>query len=99
MMSLTHMQAQLLDYITWFQQRNEGVSPSFDEMRETLGLASKSGVHRLVTALEERGRIVRKPNRARCIEIVPEDTDLHRYPTQALIAELSRRAQVNRKAA
>ncbi|HVL77747.1 MAG TPA: transcriptional repressor LexA, partial [Sphingomicrobium sp.] len=47
-----------------------GVSPSFDEMREALDLKSKSGVHRLVSALEERGFIRRLPNRARALEVV-----------------------------
>ncbi|WP_439647308.1 LexA family protein [Antarcticirhabdus aurantiaca] len=47
-----------------------GHTPSYDEIGAALGLASKSGVHRIVTALEERGRIRRRPNRARAIEIV-----------------------------
>ncbi len=47
-----------------------GVSPSFDEMREALDLKSKSGVHRLISALEERGFIRRLPNRARALEVV-----------------------------
>jgi repressor LexA len=49
---------------------DSGVSPSFDEMREALDLRSKSGVHRLISALEERGFIRRLPNRARAIEVV-----------------------------
>jgi repressor LexA len=47
-----------------------GVSPSFDEMREALDLKSKSGIHRLISALEERGFIRRLPNRARALEVV-----------------------------
>jgi repressor LexA len=47
-----------------------GISPSFDEMREALALKSKSGVHRLISALEERGFIRRLPNRARALEVV-----------------------------
>jgi repressor LexA len=47
-----------------------GVSPSFDEMREALALKSKSGVHRLISALEERGFIRRLPNRARALEVI-----------------------------
>ena len=52
-----------------------GVPPSYDEMKEALGLASKSGIHRLITALEERGFIRRLPNKARAIEVlkVPEE--------------------------
>ena len=53
-----------------------GVPPSYDEMKDALGLASKSGIHRLITALEERGFIRRLPNKARALEVlkVPEDT-------------------------
>ena len=47
-----------------------GISPSFDEMRDALGLKSKSGVHRLISALEERGFIRRLPNRARALEVL-----------------------------
>jgi repressor LexA len=47
-----------------------GISPSFDEMREALDLKSKSGVHRLISALEERGFIRRLPNRARALEVL-----------------------------
>ena len=55
--------------------RATGVPPSYDEMKDALGLASKSGIHRLITALEERGFIRRLPNKARALEVlkVPED--------------------------
>ena len=66
---LTAKQHELLNFI---HQRLSatGVSPSFDEMREALDLKSKSGVHRLVSALEERQFIRRLPNRARALEVV-----------------------------
>ena len=66
---LTAKQRELLLFI---QDRlgETGVSPSFDEMREALALKSKSGVHRLISALEERGFIRRLPNRARALEVV-----------------------------
>ncbi|NVJ70108.1 MAG: transcriptional repressor LexA [Alphaproteobacteria bacterium] len=66
---LTAKQNQLLQFI---QERlaTSGVSPSFDEMKDALGLKSKSGVHRLINALEERGFIRRMANRARAIEIL-----------------------------
>src|SRR5687767_4053111 len=66
---LTVKQHELLNFI---HQRLSatGVSPSFDEMREALDLKSKSGVHRLISALEERQFIRRLPNRARALEIV-----------------------------
>lgn len=66
---LTSQQKALLDFIDDFINQN-GFSPSYDEMREALGLHSKSGVHMLVKALEERGFIRRLPNRARSIEVV-----------------------------
>jgi repressor LexA len=50
--------------------RKTGVTPSFNEMKDALGLRSKSGIHRLITALEERGHIHRLPCRARAIEVV-----------------------------
>ena len=66
---LTLKQSELLTYLSdHLQQHN--VPPSFDEMRDALGLASKSGVHRLVSGLEERGYIRRLANRARAIEIL-----------------------------
>jgi len=66
---LTAKQRELLLYI--HRRLGEtGVSPSFDEMREALDLKSKSGVHRLISALEERGFIRRLPNRARALEVV-----------------------------
>jgi repressor LexA len=66
---LTAKQHELLNFI---HQRLSatGVSPSFDEMREALDLKSKSGVHRLISALEERQFIRRLPNRARALEVV-----------------------------
>lgn len=71
---LTAKQHELIRFI---QQRLEetGISPSFEEMKEALDLKSKSGVHRLISALEERGFIRRLPNRARALEVIrqPED--------------------------
>ncbi len=66
---LTSKQHELLMFIHARLSRT-GVSPSFDEMREALDLKSKSGVHRLISALEERKFIRRLPNRARALEIV-----------------------------
>ena len=66
---LTRKQRELLNLIR-DRLREEGVAPSFDEMREALGLRSKSGVHRLITALTERGFIRLLPRRARTLEVV-----------------------------
>ena len=68
---LTSRQADLLGVIGAGVSR-DGVVPTYDEMRVRLGLRSKSGVHRLVVALEERGYIRRIPNRARAIELLRE---------------------------
>jgi repressor LexA len=66
---LTAKQRELLIFIDG-RLRESGISPSFDEMREALELKSKSGVHRLISALEERGFIRRLPNRARALEVL-----------------------------
>jgi repressor LexA len=66
---LTAKQRELLLFIDKRLNEN-GISPSFDEMREALDLKSKSGVHRLISALEERGFIRRLPNRARALEVL-----------------------------
>lgn len=77
---LTHQQQKLLLLI---KQRleDDGVPPSFDEMKDALGLASKSGIHRLIMGLEERGFIRRLPHRARALEIL-------KMPEEALPAGL-----------
>lgn len=71
---LTAKQHELIRFI---QQRLEetGISPSFEEMKEALDLKSKSGVHRLISALEERGFIRRLPNRARALEVLKQPED------------------------
>ena len=66
---LTQKQKELLLFIHGRLQ-DEGVPPSFDEMKEALDLKSKSGIHRLITALEERGFIRRLPHRARALEVI-----------------------------
>ena len=66
---LTAKQRELLLFIDR-RLKADGISPSFDEMRDALELKSKSGVHRLISALEERGFIRRLPNRARALEVV-----------------------------
>src|ERR1043165_717184 len=66
---LTAKQKELLLYIHE-RIKETGVSPSFDEMKEALDLASKSGIHRLIMALEERGFLRRLPHRARALEVI-----------------------------
>ncbi|MFQ5970700.1 MAG: transcriptional repressor LexA [Alphaproteobacteria bacterium] len=76
---LTRKQYELLVYINQYLSEN-GVSPSFDEMKDALGLRSKSGIHRLITGLEEREFIKRLPHRARALEVLrlPEDVTVDR---------------------
>jgi repressor LexA len=78
---LTRKQHELLSFIHTRLQ-SSGVSPSFEEMKEALDLKSKSGVHRLISALEERGFLRRLPNRARALEVVkmPERAEPRRAP-------------------
>ncbi len=66
---LTRKQLELLLFINE-RLKEEGVPPSFEEMKEALNLQSKSGVHRLIVALEERGFLKRMPNRARALEVI-----------------------------
>jgi repressor LexA len=66
---LTRKQYELLRFINE-RLKESGVPPSFDEMKDALDLRSKSGIHRLITALEERGFIRRLANRARAIEVI-----------------------------
>lgn len=73
---LTRKQYELLTYIDE-RLRETGISPSYDEMKDALGLRSKSGIHRLITGLEERGFIRRLPHRARALEVLklPENME------------------------
>ena len=66
---LTKKQNELLKFI-YEKQREYGLSPSFDEMKDALGLRSKSGIHRMIIALEERGFVKKLPNKARALEII-----------------------------
>lgn len=77
---LTKKQLELLEFIHKRVQR-DGVPPSFDEMKLALDLRSKSGIHRLITALEERGFIRRLAHRARAIEIVKLPESMGGEPT------------------
>lgn len=92
MIPLTSKQKALLDYLRSCEE-----CPSFDEMRGALRLKSKSGIHRLITALEERGYIRRALNRARAIELVDEPTlpdTLTRFNVFELAAEARRRGLI-----
>lgn len=96
-MSLTPKQRELMLYLQRYIDANGGVSPSYDDMRESLQLASKSGVHRLLNALEERGHIERLHHRARAIKIIERvrdpnaslPTDDGRDAFKALVREIA----------
>lgn len=80
---LTRKQHELLLYINR-RLSESGISPSFEEMKDALSLRSKSGIHRLISGLEERGFIRRLPHRARALEVVklPEETAAKARPTK-----------------
>jgi len=88
---LTRKQYDLLLFINRRLEEN-GISPSFEEMKEALGLRSKSGVHRLITGLEERGFIRRLPHRARALEVLkaPEESGAAAKATQEASANVVR---------
>ena len=81
---LTRKQYELLMFIDR-RLKASGVSPSFDEMKDALNLKSKSGIHRLITGLEERGFLRRLPHRARALEVLklPENTSVPAAPANA----------------
>ena len=81
---LTRKQHELLTFIQT-RLEDSGISPSFEEMKDALDLKSKSGVHRLISALEERGFIRRLPNRARALEVL-------RQPDSSVLRPASRAA-------
>ena len=72
---LTKKQKELLDYITVVNKKF-GISPSYDEMKDKLKLKSKSGIHRIISALEERGFIRKIANKARAIEIIQNNKNV-----------------------
>lgn len=89
---LTAKQQQLLLFIDG-RLNSGGVSPSFDEMKDALGLKSKSGVHRLINALEERGFIKRMANRARALEVVklPDGVSPQDQPSNVVVGDFGTR--------
>ena len=92
---LTRKQYDLLMFIH-DRLQDTGVSPSFDEMKAALDLKSKSGIHRLITGLEERGFIRRLPHRARALEVVrlPENTEPEALPQRNRRVESIRHREV-----
>lgn len=93
---LTRKQLDLLNYINKHLNK-DGIPPSFDEMKEALDLRSKSGIHRLITALEERGFIRRLAHRARAIEIVKLPDSLETNNKVTKLSHLSTKNPVSNK--
>lgn len=88
---MTEQQAKLYRFL--LERRDDLVSPSYQEMAQYLGLAGKSGVHRILNALEKDGRIEkRRPRATRNVRAIPENP-LAGVPTTKLIAELNRRGE------
>lgn len=85
---LTEKQYRLLQYINNVN-RETGTCPSFDEMRQAIGLKSKSGIHALVSSLEERNFIRRLPHKARALEVI----HMPRFKPQAIVEEEKKREQ------
>ena len=97
---LTKKQRDLLLYINDYIGQNDGSSPSFEEMKDALNLKSKSGIHRLIEALEERGFISRRANKARALEVVklPEAAQLKNSPNVTSIAPRLKQASMSQSA-
>lgn len=94
MISLTRKQADMFSFIKTFVAER-GVGPSYDEMAAAAGIKSKSGVHRIVTALEERQLIRRIPNRARTIEIISPGSDALGFLAPDVLSVVERTAREN----
>lgn len=92
---LTQKQRELLDYIQVFEGIN-GYCPSYREMQDGVGLHSKSGVHRLIDALEMRGYITRLHGKNRAIKIIdyPDQSSLAKISDASLLEECSRRGLI-----
>lgn len=93
---MTKKQRDALSFIKDFTETN-GYTPSFIEIRDALGLSSKSGVHRLLTSLAEQGFIRRLPRRARAIEVVENPTiprHLYNFTLDEIVGEVKRRGMV-----
>ena len=73
---LTKKQKELFDYLKEYISHNQ-ISPSFEEMKEAVNLKSKSGIHRLITSLEQRGFIKRLKHRARAMEIIEKEQNIN----------------------
>lgn len=91
MTGLTPKQVEAKAFIAKFTRLNDA-APTYDQIREGLGLANKSGVHRLIVALERRGHLRRIPNCARAVEVISVSSErIRSFSDDELIAEVRRR--------
>lgn len=87
---MTRQQSRLLQFIAEYQRKHGGdVSPSLEEMAQALGLRSKAGIHRLLTRLEDAGRIARDPYRARSVRLVEPTVTVPEF--RAIVLRLAER--------
>tara|TARA_B100000575_G_scaffold288238_1_gene287941 strand:+ start:1139 stop:1762 length:624 start_codon:yes stop_codon:yes gene_type:complete len=80
---LTKKQKELFDYLKEYISSNQ-ISPSFEEMKEAVNLKSKSGIHRLITSLEQRGFIKRLKHKARAMEIIEKDININNFNLESI---------------
>ena len=80
---LTKKQKELFDFLKEYIKKNQ-ISPSFEEMKEAVNLKSKSGIHRLITSLEQRGFIKRLKHRARAMEIIDKVTNVDNFHMESV---------------
>ena len=83
---LTKKQKELFDYLSNYIAKNS-ISPSFEEMKNAVNLKSKSGIHRLITSLEQRGFIKRLKHKARAMEITKMHNNVLKQPAQPVTGE------------
>lgn len=93
---MTPKQKQLLDYIVDYQRRTGGISPSFDEMAVAVGIRSKSGIHRLIGGLEQRGNIRRVAGQARTIRVLAAGHEVTLKDLDSLVYRLARQEGAER---
>lgn len=88
---MTHRERELLRFIERYIAENDGVAPTFTEMAAAIGLASKSGVLRIILSLERQGRVRREANQTRAVRPAAVPLDLSKATDGALLAEVAAR--------
>lgn len=91
---MTHLERQLLRFIEQYLADHDGVAPTLAEMASAVGVASKSGAHRLLESLERQQLIRREPNQTRAVRLVVPAVDLSKVPDGTLLAEVASRGLI-----